>query len=117
MAPALLVIWIAAFPVAAHADADGPDCYRVREVAQGDTLALREKPDHKSAKLADIPNDGNGLANHGKCEPDLPEGKVMTLPAAERERYYGSRWCQVSFKGRKGWVKAKFLGEGECPEG
>lgn len=49
----------------AHAEADGPDYYRVTGVAANDTLNIRAEPSASARKIGEIPPDGNGVKNLG----------------------------------------------------
>ena len=54
----------------AIADASGPDFFRVTGVAADDVLNIREAPDAGSAKIGEIPPDGDGVRNLG-CQGGL----------------------------------------------
>jgi hypothetical protein len=83
----------------------GPGCLRVVNVASWDTLNIRAKPSASSAIVGKIDPDYYGIiALRGACTP-------KSLP-------WGQRWCPiVSYheKTVKGWVKARFVRDSECP--
>ena len=92
-------------PVAATT---GPGCLRVVNIAAGDVLNLRRRPDASSRILvAIIPSEQGILHLDGKCKP-------LSTP-------WKNRWCPVSyFTGSpgdpvKGFVKARFVRDQECP--
>jgi hypothetical protein len=96
-------------PFAALA-ADGPDRWDVTGVAGNDTLNLRMQPSASADVLARIPHNAKGLRNLGcRGEPSLDAFQRMS--AAERQAAVGRRWCQVAYRGRKGWVASRFLKE------
>ncbi len=110
---ALAVLLAVACPVAAHAEADGPDFYRIKGVAAGDTLAIRSAPSPRAAKLGDIPPDGTCIRNLG-CKGGLSLQEFTELSQAEQARRLkrNTRWCQVEYRGLTGWVAGRYLAEG-----
>lgn len=98
---------LAAGALAAPAAATtGPGCLRVVNVASWDVLNMRARPSASSRVVAAIDPDGFGvLALRGTCVP--------------RSVAWGSRWCPVAYSDdrgtRKGWVKARFVRDAECP--
>lgn len=113
---ALALLLAVAWPVAAHAEADGPDFYRSKGVAAGDTLAIRSAPSARAAKLGDIPPDGTCIRNLG-CKGGLSLREFTELSQAEQARRLkrNPRWCKVEYQGLTGWVAGRYLAEGGCP--
>ena len=86
----------------------GPGCLRIVNVDPGDKLNIRRRPDASSAVVARADPANQGILHlDGKCRP-----------ASLAWKY---RWCPVSyFSGgpsdpAKGWVKARFVRDSECP--
>jgi len=102
----------------ASATADGPDFYAVRGVDKGDVLNIRAEPNVNAAKVGEIPHDGTCLRNLG-CKGGLSFQEFSELSASQQRRRLrdNPRWCQVEYRGVRGWVSGRFLGEGECRQG
>jgi hypothetical protein len=110
---AMLLNLIAALAIASAlnspaAATTGPGCLRVVNIAPGDALNVRRRPNAASRIVTSIIPVRQGILHlDGKCRP---------LSAA-----WGSRWCPVSyFTGSpgdpvKGYVKARFVRDRECP--
>jgi hypothetical protein len=100
---------------AASADADGPDFYVVRGVAQGDVLNIRAAPNPRARKVGAIPPDGTCIRNLG-CRGGLTFQEFTELSPAERKQREreNPRWCRVEYQGVTGWVAGRYLGEGDC---
>ena len=111
LAPALLA-W-----ENSYATADGPNCFKVINVKSNDTLNIRKEPNAKAKKVGEIPHNGNKIRNllcasmpselralaiAGKSSPELKDWSV------------NKNWCEVQYGKTRGFVHAKFLGEGEC---
>ncbi len=101
-------------PLVTQGEADGPDYWDVKGVAQDDVLNLREKPDPRSAKIAEIPHNATCLRNLG-CQGGLTFEEFTTLSPAERKALERKRprWCRIEFQGKSGWVAGRYLGEAE----
>lgn len=115
-APGLLAaLAMALGPCAALADADGPDFYAVRGVAQGDVLNIRAEPDPHAHKVGEIPPDGTCIRSLG-CKGGLTFREHTELSPAEKERREreNPRWCRVEYRGVTGWVAGRYLAEGDC---
>lgn len=105
---ALLLLMMIVAPQA-HACADGPDTYSVRDVASSDTLNVRSGPGLKFGVVGTLPFNATGLNNLDQvpifCSD--PSG----LNEFERKNF----WTKISWKsGDKfvvGWVKSRFLTE------
>ena len=70
--------------------AHGPDTYRVRNVAEWDTLNIRSKPRASSRVVGRIDAFGSGIHCLGPCE---------------------GNWCRIGWRGIVGWTNMKYLGE------
>lgn len=116
----LLVAAMAATPVLllqpapAMAEADGPDHFRVTDVAGNDTLNIRSEPNARARKLGEIPPDGNGLRNLG-CRGGLSFAEWQKATPAQRRASVRSRWCRIEYRGVTGWVAGRYLAEGNAP--
>lgn len=84
----------------------GPGCLVVVNVSAGDALNLRRHPS-ASATIVDtlVPGRHGVLHLDAPCEP----------PSVA----WGRRWCPVTHYGgdrvTRGWVKARFVRDSECP--
>lgn len=103
-----------AFATSAKAEADGPDFYRVRNVAANDVLNMRSGPSPSAPKVGAIPHDGDGLRNLG-CRGGLAFEQWRMAKPSERSAAERRRWCRVEFRGATGWVNGRFLAEGGPP--
>lgn len=103
MAATAAMLAAATLPAAATS---GPGCLVVVNVASNDALNMRAKPTASSA-IVDILVPGRHGIIHldGRCEP-------LTVA-------WGSRWCPVTHyngdRTTRGWVKARFVRDSECP--
>ncbi|MEL6299203.1 MAG: SH3 domain-containing protein [Pseudomonadota bacterium] len=70
--------------------AHGPDTYRVRNVARSDQLNVRSGPRASRSIVGRLPHNASGIVCEGPCE---------------------GRWCRVSWRGVRGWVNMRHLGE------
>jgi uncharacterized protein YgiM (DUF1202 family) len=99
----------------AHAEADGPDFYRVHGVASDDVLNIRSKADSHARKVGKIPPGSECVRNLG-CKGGLSMEEFTNLSkreqvAAKRDH---PRWCHIEYQGTEGWVAGRFLAEGSC---
>ncbi len=69
--------------------------YGVTGVAPNDTLAMRAAPDASATMVGAIPHTGEGIVAAGGTTP--------------------GGWSDVAYNGKRGWVKARFLGIGNDP--
>jgi uncharacterized protein YraI len=101
----------------ALAEADGPDYYRVVNVAQNDVLNIRSQPTAKAPKIGEIPAGADCVRNLG-CRGGLTLHEFSTLSEAQKaERLrQNPRWCQVEYRGISGWVAGRYLAEGSCSD-
>jgi uncharacterized protein YgiM (DUF1202 family) len=90
--------------------AEGPDFWAVTGVRSNDTLNMRMAPSADSEAIARIPHNARGLKNHG-CPNDVTFEQWKRMTKAQRDLAARSRWCQVEYQGRKGWVASRFLRE------
>jgi SH3-like domain-containing protein len=91
-APFVFTITHDAAPVQAqrYDCAHGPDTYRVRNVESWDVLNMRSGPSSSRRIVGEIDPYGSGIHCLGPCK---------------------GRWCRVSWRGIKGWVNMRYLGE------
>jgi hypothetical protein len=94
----------------AIAEASGPDVFRVTGLAPDSILSIREAPDAGSAKIGEIPPNGDGIRNLG-CQGGLSFAEWQAASEAERETAAQSRWCRVNYQGIEGWVAGRYLAE------
>lgn len=97
------------------AEADGPDYYAVRGVAQGGALNIRAEPSARAKRVGSIPPDGTCIRNRG-CRGGLTFEEFSTLTPTQQERRTreNPRWCKVEFGGVAGWVAGRYLAEADC---
>lgn len=95
----------------ATADAGGPDVFRVTGVAANSVLSIHEARDAGSAKIGEIPPNGDGIRNLG-CQGGLSFAEWQAASEAERETAARSRWCRINYQGIEGWVAGRYLAEG-----
>jgi SH3-like domain-containing protein len=101
----------------ALAEADGPDYYRVVNVAQSDVLNIRAQPTAKARKIGEIPPGADCVRNLG-CQGGLTLHEFTTLSEAQKAQRLrdNPRWCQVEYRGTTGWVAGRYLAEGSCSD-
>ena len=97
--------------VPARGDADGPDYYKVVGVAADDVLNIRAEPSASARIIGTIPPGADNVRSHG-CKGGLTFAEWEKATPAERAAGRRNRWCQISYRGMKGWVAGRFLGEG-----
>ena len=98
-----------------HAEADGPDYWRVHGVDGGDVLNIRREANATSEKIGEIPPDAQCIKNLN-CTGGLTLNEFTTLSEAQKEKIKKERprWCQIEFQGVTGWVAGRYLREGAC---
>jgi hypothetical protein len=89
---------------------EGPDFWAVTGVRSNDALNMRIAPNADSEAILRIPFNARGLKNHG-CPNDVTFEQWKRMTKSQRDRAARSRWCQVEYRGRKGWVAGRFLRE------
>jgi hypothetical protein len=101
----------------ALAEADGPDFYRVVDVAADDVLNIRAEPDVSAPKVGSIPPGADCIRNLG-CRGGLSFEEFTTLNDAEKASRLkeNPRWCRIEYRGTTGWVAGRYLAEGACSE-
>lgn len=113
----MLFVGIALTLVSADASAttDGPDFHAVRGLDKGDVLNICVEPSANAAKVGEIPHDGTCLRNLG-CKGGLSFQEFSELSASQQRRRLrdNPRWCQVEYRGVRGWVSGRYLGEDGC---
>jgi hypothetical protein len=99
----------------AHAEADGPDHFRVIGTPSGKGFEIHATADRHSAVLGVIPGAATCLRNLG-CQGGLSLEEFSTLPKeAQALRLAANpRWCQIEYQGTTGWVEGRYLAEGAC---
>jgi SH3-like domain-containing protein len=105
-----LAVCAAAPAIALAQAADGPDFWAVTGVRSNDALNMRIAPNADSEAIARIPHNARGLKNYG-CPNEVTFEQWKRMTKAQKDRAARSRWCQVEYKGRKGWVHGRFLRE------
>jgi uncharacterized protein YgiM (DUF1202 family) len=101
---------LAAAPVAAWAQADGPDYWAVTGVLPNDALNLRVAPNADSRAIARIPFNARGIRNYG-CPTSVTFEQWKRMTEAQRNWSARSLWCEVEYQGKRGWVAGRFLKE------
>jgi len=98
-----------------HAEADGPDFYRVKGVAGNDVLNIRSEADPHANKVGEIPPGADCVRNLG-CKGGLTFDEFTNLSKQEQAaiKRVRPRWCHVEYLGTRGWVSARFLIEESC---
>ena len=99
-----------AVPLARAQTADGPQFWAVTGVASWDALNLRVAPNADSRRIARIPYNARGLKNFG-CPNHVTFEQWKRMTQAQKDRAAGSRWCEVEYNGKRGWVAGRFLKE------
>lgn len=103
---------LAALPVLAHATADGPDNWAVKDVGSNDVLNMRAQPSARGALLGTIPHDADGLPNLG-CVGWMSYDEWDKATPAEREKARKRVWCLTGYNRTFGWVAGWYLQESE----
>ena len=99
----------------ALAEADGPDFYRVHGVAGNDVLNIRSEANPHARKVGEIPPGADCVRNLG-CKGGLSMDEFKNLSKREQAAANKDhlRWCQVEYRGIRGWVAGHFFAEGSC---
>jgi hypothetical protein len=108
-----VALWLATLTTAGPglADADGPDAWRVVDVAPDDALNARMGPGTRYKVIGAFAHDARGLVQI-TCVPLRSGGIYWQLTAAERAAL-PPRWClmQSPDYSLKGWVAQRYLAE------
>lgn len=110
----LCTLMLLTVPALAQDEAHGPDYWAVAGVRSDDALNLRVAPDGDSKRIARIPFNARGLKNYG-CPNTVTFDQWKRMTEAQRDKAARSRWCQVEYRGMKGWVAGRFLKEDGGP--
>jgi hypothetical protein len=110
-----LVAMLAAAPAlaqttATRAASDAPSYWAVTGVRSDDALNLRVAPNAEAKRIAQIPHNARGLRNYG-CPSHVTFEQWKRMTKAQKDRAARSRWCEVEYRGMKGWVAGRFLKE------
>jgi hypothetical protein len=101
---------LVAAPALGQTLAGGPDFWAVTGVRSDDALNLRVAPNADSRRIARIPFNARGIKNFG-CPNYVTFEQWRRMTQVQRDRAARSRWCQVEYKGMRGWVAGRFLKE------
>ena len=98
------------------ATADGPDFWKVDNVASNDVLNVRANSSWKSQNVGEIPFNGVCLHNL-ECVGGLTMQEIMHLSESQKAtlRQKRPKWCKVKYKQIIGWVSSRYLREGQDP--
>lgn len=96
----------------ALATADGPDAWRVVNVAASDVLNVRVGPGTGYFVISALPYNARGL-QLGTCVPTVTQAQYFALtPQAQQQLNTYTPWCVVISDGQQlGWVNRRFLSE------
>lgn len=108
--PLFLTFCLLAASGASRAEPDGPDYFRVVNVAADDVLNVHVEPSASSRMVGAIPPNANGVRSFG-CEGGLSFSEWEKASAAQREAANHKRWCRISYKDVEGWAAGRFLAE------
>jgi hypothetical protein len=90
--------------------AGGPQFWAVTGVESWDALNLRVAPNADSRRIARIPYNARGLKNFG-CPSHVTFEQWKRMTQAQKDNAARSRWCEVEYNGKRGWVAGRFLKE------
>lgn len=93
------------------AEADGPDFWDVKNVAAGDRLNVREKPDARSKKVGTLVPGQSCVKNLG-CTGMLSYNEFISLSETKKTQLKNRHhWCKIQYRDITGWVYSKYIGE------
>jgi hypothetical protein len=107
------LLLLAATSALAQTESDGTTSWAVTGVASYDSLNLRIAPNADAKRIAKIPFNARGLKNYG-CPNHVTFEQWKRMTQAQKDAAARARWCQVEYKGMKGWVAGRFLREDEA---
>ncbi|MCP4382931.1 MAG: META domain-containing protein [Hyphomicrobiales bacterium] len=110
--PAVLLLGAAG----ALAEADGPDFYRVVDVAADDVLNIRAGPGATYQIVGRIPAGADGIVNFTACVGGLGSPEWERATAEQRVAARDRLWCRIGYDRIIGWSAGRFLGEGAGPD-
>ncbi len=99
----------------AAGQAGGPEYFRIIDLKTDDHANVRSKPDVKGEVVGKIPKGTDGVKNHG-CKGGLTPQQWEKASAARKKEDERAGWCEVEFKGAKGWVSRRLLVQGTGPK-
>jgi hypothetical protein len=108
-----LLLLVAAMPALAQPAVETPEFWAVTGVASYDSLNLRVAPNADSKRIAKIPFNARGLKNFG-CPNNVTFEQWKHMSQSQKDWAARSRWCQVEYRGMKGWVAGRFLKEDDA---
>ncbi|WP_417760821.1 MliC family protein [Shewanella sp.] len=94
----------------AHAEADGPDFYRITGTTPAPMYAAKAET---SQLILLLPPDTDGLKNLG-CTGIPTFSAWQNMTEAERQAAKQNSWCKIDVNSRQGWIKQQFLAEGSA---
>jgi hypothetical protein len=106
----LVVLALVVPALAQTAASDPPQFWAVTGVRSDDALNLRVAPNADSRRIARIPFNAKGIRNHG-CPSHVTFEQWKRMTKGQKDWAARTRWCEVEYKGRKGWVASRFLKE------
>ena len=95
-----------------YATADGPDFWRVWNVAVGDTLNYRVGPGSDYPKLGSVPHDARKL-KVTVCVPTTTRDQWFSISEELQQQLIGMpAWCLIEWQDEQlGWVNRRYLTE------
>ena len=107
-----LVSLVVALAPAAHATADGPDAWRVIDVAPTDVLNARVGPGTDYMVIDALPFNARGVQVE-YCVPTVTRDQYFALTNEQQQALNAqASWCLVIWDGlQRGWVNRRFLTE------
>jgi uncharacterized protein YraI len=111
---ALLFAVLTSSATPSHAEAEGPEAFRVVGVPAGHSLVLRSGPGLLYPIAGALPANSTGVKNLG-CKGGLSLADWQRANPRERAASIERRWCHVRHGNVTGWARAKSLHEDEHP--
>ncbi len=109
---ALIATLFAAVAPAANATADGPDAWRVHNVASYDVLNVRVGPGTDYFVIDALPHNARAV-QVSFCTPTVTQQQYYALTYQQQHQLNQyATWCLVTWNGyQRGWVNRRFLTE------